>query len=64
MAPQKKEAKVVEEDSDIKMMKSRKKALFLAARQKAAAKSAAKTMEKVFTEDNDAGESSLLNTRA
>ena len=63
-ASQKKEAQAVEEDSDIKMMKSRKKALFLAARQKAAAKSAAKAMEKVFVEDNDAGESSLLNTQA
>ena len=51
VAPQKKEAQAVEEDSDIKMMKSRKKALFLAARQKAAAKSAAKAMETVFVED-------------
>ena len=55
---------VVEEDSDVKKLKDRRKALFLAQRQKAAAKSAAKTMEKLSREEIVDEEASSLDTTA
>ena len=56
--------KIVEENSDLKKMKDRRKALFLAQRQKAAAKSAAKSMDAIFKEETGNEEDSSLNTKA